>query len=395
MRLWQYVKRNLYFMTSVVTVFLALVFAILMMFVFRLGEPVEETSVGFIYLGNIDVEQYENVLSTRVTQWQNTADYQITYQQHNYELDLTDFVFDVALTISSMRVNQNNMAFFQIPSTYQETLELELRAHFTDTVIDGFNYDAFISDLMREMRQLKNRKVYTLTAYLDASLSSTVLSQVTVQNITSSDVMKITGLLESFEIQKRQRFSILDAMKNIDFNNEQLSIIASAMQKMTRNTHFEGFIFEQYFDLPEWATLGMNTRILKVNQFDFTFYNRFYEDYVITIEQESPTSITFTLKGYPYRLSYQSYESSEIIVPFSSIYVTNANLVTDPEATMIETDTAYIYEKVVRSGVDGFVLFYYRNIGTGTSMQTIKLYDEQMLPVIEIIETYSVMKEGN
>ncbi|MDR4968752.1 MAG: hypothetical protein RG740_03970, partial [Acholeplasmataceae bacterium] len=134
-RVTSFFKRNLYFMVSVFAVFLAIVFSIVIMSIFDLSKDVEKTSVGFIYLGNYEPNQYETILSQRIQQWKNTADYKIIYQNNEYIIDITWFDFEIDETINQISVNQNNRAFFSLSTTNDLALKTELENTFTTSIV--------------------------------------------------------------------------------------------------------------------------------------------------------------------------------------------------------------------------------------------------------------------
>lgn len=383
-------------MVSLITVSIAVIFAVVIMSIFDLSKDVEETSVGFIYLGNYEPSQYGNILTQRVQQWKNTADYKIIYQNNEYIIDLAWFDFDIDQTINQMTPDQNNQAFFILSTTNDTLLKNELENMFTTSIVSQFAYQWFIDDLLEDMGTLKNRKVYQLIDYLDEATSIHIISETNISSIDSLDVTKIIEEVEEIEIFENSRFSMLSYLSDTTLNNTQLSIIASAMQKLMIETHFNGFIFEQNPTLPTWAEIGSNVRILKVNQYDFSFFNGLNHRYTITLEKLSDTSITFKLIGYPYITEYESSQDIEVIIPYQTIIIDNPEIdETTPGVIITETDTEFIYQVVTQTGVDGYVVFFYRTITPNLSDPvTITLYNEQYFPIHEIIEQNIQEKVG-
>jgi len=393
-----YFKHNLYFMISLITVFLSVMFAVVMLFVLDLGESVEETSVGFIYLGSYTQEQYASVLTSRVLQWQETADYELIYQGYEIEIDLSLFNFNVAETVSKIQTNQTNKAFFTISVENEAILMTHFEDNMTPTILSSFDMDIFLEDILSDMSSLKNRKVYQLKSYLAESLSLSVIQMVTIDQIALSDVNQIAAEITSFQILGTSRFSILNTFgQNPDLDNNQLSIIASALQKLTLDTHFEGYVYRSYVTLPIWAEPGMNVRILKVNQFDFSFYNRLSETFTVEIEKLSDDSLSFTLKGYPYMTTYVSFIDESVVIPFTTHYIENLTIdETTPGVIITETDTEFIYELIITPGQTGKVISYFKTITPlhGNSV-TLKIYDEQYVASPETREQNIVLKDGD
>lgn len=391
----KYLKTNLYFVISLLMLTASMGVAVFILIEFDLGRRVDQTTVGFIYLGSYESSEYDNILDQRVTQWQAQADFKISYQQYEYPIDISLYELDLEETIDRIKLDQNNKAYFNISESNQQLIASGIETHFTSLLIDGFDHERFMTDLNSEMQTLINRKVFYLVDYLDVSLASYEIGSYQLTGLDPLLVNEVTEV-ESFTILKNARFSLLNTLGETSLENEALSLIASLLQEVTRDSHFEGFIFDPFTVLPSWATPGVNARILKVNGYDFTFYNRFDLDYTVEIEKINDTTVSLSLIGYPYRSSYASTSEVEIIVAFQTIYVENLTLTdTTPGVVVTENDTEFIYELEVTPGVDGEVIFYYRTITPlGGVPQTVKLYDEAFLPQSRIIEQHIVPKEG-
>jgi len=385
-------------MISLITVSLSVMFAVVMLFVLDLGESVEETSVGFIYLGSYSQEQYAGVLTSKVAQWQETADFELVYHGYEIEIDLSLFNFNVTETVSQIQTNQTNQAFFTISTENRAILMTHFEDHMTPTILSSFDMDSFLEDVLSDMSSLKNRKVYQLKLYLAEGLSQSVIQTITIDQISLADVNQIIEEVESIQILGTSRFSILKSLgTNPNLDNNQLSIIASALQKLTIDTHFEGYVYTSYLTLPSWAEPGMNVRILKVNQFDFSFYNRLIDPYTVEINQVSNDTLSFTLKGYPYMTTYVSSIDESIVIPFSTHYIENLTIdETTPGVIITETDTEFIYEMIITPGQTGKVISYFKTITPlNGSSTTIKIYDEQYVASPEIREQNIVLKDGD
>jgi len=382
-------------MITLIVLVLSIAFAGFILAVFSIGNTVDQTSVGFIYLGNYDEDQYDTRLSREIDLWKVTADYRIEYQDYTYLVDLSMIDFDSDATISNLVKDRENKAYFNLSIDNIVTLEDEIMTQFTTSVTSTFNIELFTSDLMNDVSALKNRKIYDLTDYLEPNVSATTLDQAEVTSISSPDVLSIIAQVSSIYIGANQRFSLLNQLGDLPLTNEQLSIIASGIQAVTMNTNFNGFIFEQNYTLPTWASSGMNVRILRVNQFDFTFFNDFSFNYQILIEQVDATTLSFSLLGYPLITAYETTPVFQVSIPFQTIYIVNEDINELTENVIItETDTEYIYHVLIQTGVAGHVTFYMRTeTRLGELGDSIKLFDEESLPTPEIYYENIVDKE--
>lgn len=390
-----YFKRNLYFILSLVTVTLTVVFALTLLFVFDLGKGVAQTAVGFVYLGSYEESEYTTVLSPRIAQWQNTADYAVVYQEYEWVIDLNHFVFDVETTVDSIRQDKNNPAYF----TLTEAAELELYNDITDDLSLGliavFDFDQLLVDLNQDMQLLKNRKTYHLKDYLDETIPETVIDTLVIDQIPLDLIAELTADSDHrLIIPANSRFYLIDAYKDTDISNDGLSIIASALQYLMVQTPVQGFIYQKYDVLPAWAEPGMNVRILKLNQYDFSFFNSLQEDLIIEIEEGVAGSLNFTLKGYPFLTTYVREVVLGPTIHYQTTYIDNPTLnELTPGIVITDTETETTYSLTITPGVDGFITYYKRTITTIDGATTsVLLYYEEELPVDAVVEQNIVPK---
>ncbi len=391
-----YLKRNLYFMISLVTVFLTVVFAVVLLFVLDLGKSVSQTSVGFVYLGSYERNEYEDVLAPRITQWQNTADYELSYQEYTWEIDLNYFAFDALQTAVEVREDVNNPAFFTLSQANEDLLYQSLTSDLTVDLMQAFDFDAFLSDLSFDMKLLKNRKLYELKDYLDPSLFTTVIDTLSIDQLDPLIVSELTqAFQEPLTIPANERFYLIESTNELDLSNEALSIIASALQYLTFKTPVEGYMFERYQDLPLWASSGVNVRILKLSNYDFSFFNPLQEALEMSIEQTAADTLVFTLTGLPLLTTYEKDVVVGPTIYYQTTFVDNPLLdALTPGVAVTDTDTETTYELEVLAGTNGYITYYVRRVTPlGGTPSEIELYTEQTLPINRIVEQNIVVKE--
>ena len=391
-----YLKRNLYFMISLLTVFLTVVFAVVLLFVLDLGKSVSQTSVGFVYLGSYERNEYEDVLAPRITQWQNTADYELSYQEYTWEIDLNYFAFDALQTAVEVREDVNNPAFFTLNQTNEDLLYQSLTSDLTVDLMQAFDFDAFLSDLSMDMKLLKNRKLYELKDYLEQSLFTTVIDTLSIDQIDPLIVNELTSAFqEPLTIPANERFYLIESTNEFDLSNEALSVIASALQYLTVETPVEGYMFERYQDLPLWASSGVNVRILKLSNYDFSFFNPLQEALEMSIEQTAVDTLVFTLTGLPLLTAYEKDVVVGPTIYYQTTFIDNPLLdALTPGVVVTDTDTETTYELEVLAGTNGYITYYIRRVTPlGGTPSEIELYSEQTLPINRIVEQNIVVKE--
>ena len=390
----QLIKHNLYLSITLIILFISLAFAGVIFAVFSGGNAVDQTSLGFIYLGNSTADQYDSLIDNRIDTWQDDAEYNVTFQGYTFSLDLNLFDFDIETTLDHLVIDQNNKAYFTISETNEVILRTALETTFTEPIMDSFDLDAFINQILTDIENLYSRKTYDLAIFLDENLQDHIIDSTTVTNILGTDVDAIISLVTEIIIPEQSRFSLLDQIGSLNLTNEQLSIIASGLEGVSKNTNFNGFIFDQYNTFPSWVTPGQNVRILKVNQFDFTFFNDLDYGFKLTITELNDTTLSFVLSGIPYITLHESEAVHQAVIPFETIYIENL-LIDELTENVIITETAeeFIYRVLIQSGVNGEVIFYNRITTVfGEDPVTIKLFDEQYLPVNAIYHEHIVEK---
>lgn len=389
-----YLKRNLYFILSLTTLVLTAGLAVILLFVFDLGKPVAQTSVGFVYLGSTEESEYAAVLTPRIAQWQNTADYALSYQEYEWKIDLNYFNFDVDETVKHVDQDQNNKAYFTLSETSKNQLHQDMISDLTQDLIDGFDYEALLDDLNQDMSLLKNRKTYHLKNYLDPALLQTVIESIQIDNIPFDVVTNIHNALDDIIISANQRFKLSTALQSYGLSNEELSVIASAMQYVLIVTPVQGFIFEPYTALPSWASPGANVRILQMSGYDFSFFNPLQETMTLSVDRLDQDSLMFTLKGYPFLTTYERINQVGSTIYFQETRLQNLNLNdTTPGITIIDSALETVYELIITPGVNGQIINYQRKITPlNQASTTITLFSEHIYPITQIVEEHVIPK---
>jgi hypothetical protein len=371
------------------------IFAAVIFISLEVEGELNRTSVGFVYLGDKNETQYGSILTQEINQWMNEAMYTIYFQEYAYDLDMTQFTFDSSKTLQLLRTNVNNRAYFSMTTENELLLESELRYQFSDLIMDSFDMESFIDDVLADMQLLFIKKEYQLEMYLDEVIATSVIDSTVVTQIELLDVNHITDTLTEITIPKNQRFSLLSALSNHTFTNNQLSIIASGMQGILDITSMSGFSYEQNRTLPVWATPGQNVRILQVNKYDFTFFNHLNYPLTVTLEKIDDQTIEFELIGYPFVTDYQVVAVDLMVIPYPTFYYNDDTIMTHPDVVITDSETETHYSLKIQDGMDGLVIYYYREVTKlHEEMTSYRIYDEQYLPVPEIYYEHVVIKEG-
>ncbi len=391
------IKKRALLIVSIILLFLSVFFSYTMFNSLGYFNLNKQTIVGTIYLENIDEFQYASYISSKVKEWETKSTYRVVYQEYSLDIDLSYFDLDIDRTISNIQEGEINKVKFNISDESKTILLNEFINTFSTDIINSFNYNLFLDNLISHLEDMNIFKVYSLENFLDSSISETIIDSVTINNIDTTDVNNITTLLNEITITNNDRFSILEKCNDFNLSNNQLSILASGIERITEKTPFNGYIFSQNFEDVGWNEEGINVSILKTNNYDFSFYNPLDFDYTIKITRASDTSITFELIGYPFANKYSITKTNESILAYPTLYYDNESLNASTENVItIDTDTETIYHLVEQTGIDGRIVVFIRTT-TKPDLTTESeiIYREIYFPTPEIIQENIIPKDGN
>ncbi|MFH0992796.1 MAG: hypothetical protein V1761_00440 [bacterium] len=319
------VKRSLYLILAWATLGLSLVFAGATLLTLNVRFNVDATSVGTIYLGNKTDAEFRSYLTVEVNDWIDAAEYRIRYQNLDLAIDLNLFAFDVDATLATLVRDAVNDAVFVLDADDAATLQTAIESTFTATIIDHLEFESLVARILVDLEDLSQRKTYRLTDYLDDSADATILGTQVISGLNPADVAAIVAAAPEVGIAATSRFSLLGSLAATELNNLQLSILASGMEAVTAASHFTGFVFQSYTDVPSWAEIGMNVRVMIVNGLDFSFYNGLDYGLMFTVEAVAADTIRIRLIGYPYVAVYSAEMLLKTVVPFATVTITSGD----------------------------------------------------------------------
>ncbi len=354
------------------------------------------TILGTISLTNYDQDEYVDVINEGLEEWEDIADYHILYQNIEYPFDLTFFDFNIYESINQIVEDDINPLVVEFNMTKQHQLNDELIDTFGEHIMNKVDTEQLYIDILRDAKIMERLSTYRLQDYMQNSEQQTLLNSFTA----SSDSVNHALILEeasSFTITQNKRFSLLDALRDSNLENRELSYIATQLMQLSINSHFTSYDFTPYLiDEPEFVQTFANAEVLSSLGQDFSFYNTYDYDLEVTITALNENELVFSLYGYPYVNTYEDETTIISTIPFSSTYITNEILTdTTPEIIIEETTTDYIYLLLVTEGVDGHVYEISRKITHPNGTITYQLlYYQQTRTTTAIYEQNIVAKEG-
>ena len=348
-------------MISLSIALIALAFAITVLITYQSADSKDVTMIGTIRLNDIDEENKDDIIKTKLDRFLGYGQYQIKYLDQQLDLSLSDFSYDLDQTIKFAKEHETNLVVFNLldPVAFTQMLNDQ----FSNQLISYINIDELVDQILDDLGQMITIKYYQLNDYLKKDYQELVLNEVVLNDILLTDVNQILDQVNQIDLLANQRFSVLEQLGNLNLSNEQLSMISTSLLELLLKSHMNGFVFHSYLEEPVWANDIYHVRILKVNSFDFSFYNGFDNDYQVWIEKKSDTSIAFSLIGPPTIYTYQVTSTKIADIESSKVYQTNTLLdETTPGVIQIETDTEIRYEKLITQGHPGAIYIIEREI---------------------------------
>lgn len=389
-KLKRWIRNNLLFFISLVLLGGSLVFTTVILIEFRVTSQLESTRVGHIYLGN-SKNAYESILYQEISDFYLEAEYLMSYQGHELEIDLDYFDFDMAETKNNITANENNLAYFSLSANNLSELESDILSTFGSNVYDNLDLAMIVNSISSSLSSLELFNEFDLSDFFLDTIQSSVLISKTY-NLSDQTLLNNMATMTPLIVESTSNFSLLDSTTDYGFDNETLSFIASAILNLLLESHFNNFIFHQYAQLPSWASSGMNVKILRVNEFDLQFFNSFQNDYQITFTVEN-SNVTVELIGLPYADDY-AIGTLNTVIPYNTIYVEDSSL-DDIAYKVSESDTEIVYQKLLEPGVDGEIKTYLRTITLSTGETIVKtIFYEKIDSIPEIISENIVEKVG-
>ncbi|MDD4194642.1 MAG: hypothetical protein PHW37_05195 [Acholeplasmataceae bacterium] len=387
--------QNLYFVLSFVILGSALIFTVLFLTWFGIDAEPNQTSVGIIYLGDLEEDEYASRIESEVLIWKSTAVYDIYYQNESFRVDLNLFDLDIENILDSIQLNQQNQALFTLSESNRTILRDSLKAFFTEDVIEALDFDTLIDEITHKMGRLIRRKSFALVNYLDPLLTNNEIDAYEIKNLSDDD-MAIMSTIEPLIVEPYSRFSVLKALEIYDLTNDQMSMIATAILTTSLNSHFSGFDFSSYPEDPSWAVFNYNVRILRLNRYDLTFFNNLNQTFTFHITPASDNSIEVSLEGYPYLVTYKTVVRSMYTVNYPTFEIENEDLDETQEGVeIINDDGVEYYRLLIQEGIDGSVISYFRSmVRLDEEAVLVRLFEVQLEPTPKIYHIKYIETEG-
>lgn len=379
----KFFKSNFYVVVALVVFVAAAVFAFAFYQTNKGGSKILDTSVGHIYLGNVDDADENTVgisnmqykrLEEEVGKWKEDVidrkGYVIVYQGRKLVIARPDAnetnqdviliqnnavkIIEDYLKINSSRTKNNfvqnskdNKVYFMISETEWVNIATLLKGIFNIAMDHYIDREVFVDKINTAAGDFKYNCTIDLSTCLSSSAVRTIDSKTVSLNSTATaeQTTKFETLVDqivgtngrSFTIKGSQKygFSLIDTFKDTGLNREHLSIIASGMAGLVQKTSFTGIqVFTDnnaYYSCDIEGTkiaayINTSTGAVK----DFRLFNDETFDYTVNMTKDTDGNLKLDLVGYAFMDTYTSEVSQELVnsnVSYTNYTTDFANIV--------------------------------------------------------------------
>ena len=379
----KWIKNNLLFFISLIVLIISVTFSITIIASPQTSAGAESTRVAHIYLGD-NTNGYSSILNDATNDFKTKETYEINYQNNTTAFDLSLVRLNLNETLSQIKPNTNNLAFFELID--QTAFQNELSLTFGDDILTQIDVTQLFNDLTYHLNRYHYLVHINLDNYMKEDFINTILTE-KLYDVPSIELYdKLPDNLE-LTIEGMSMFSLIDQFADYSLDNETLSYLASIILDTSLKTHFNYYLFNS---LNNNSTL-VDVMILNNSGYDLQFYNSFDQEFQIQLIKENQ-QITVKIIGSPSIYTYDTYENIQVI-NYDTVYINDSNLL-DPIYITEDTLEHTIYQKILTPGVDGNVIQTIRltTLTNGDIISETLFY--QYNPVInQVVSENVVLKE--
>ncbi len=315
----QFKNSNLGFYLYALIIFAVAVVTILifwfMLSGYRIGTYDEDTILGSVYLGGLHEEEVGAKVEQKYVEWldDETIVFELTYQGYSYQFDRELFSFNVALSTYGMVEGQTNelIVEYQASGTdRQDTIDEILALPFLANVSDNIDIETLINDVLNDAGLMKTYSLKKVEDYLvDESASTEIISTVDIDlpdGVNAADVVdSIVAIYgdEYIDLESKMLFDIVDELGSL-LNDSEMTILSTGMLKLSHDTNFSihevhpvTLIDFTVYTLDNYPNFGSNTKVNRIADNSFSFFNPNNSDYQIKVEDLGSGNLRLTLYG--------------------------------------------------------------------------------------------------
>ncbi|OQM45706.1 hypothetical protein B6A27_10985 [Anoxybacillus sp. UARK-01] len=286
------------------------------------------TMVGPVLLANLSKEEAVQRIAEKVNQWRDSVNIKIAYQEKTETIPLSLFSFQVEKSVDQAVDGQASPLIVQMNG---ESLSPFIEKLVAPALLSSLNRKQLEKDIAAVASQLPaNPPAIDLARYVDSQKTAETMQ---VSEAVISDLGKqraeITAWIAdhpTIEVKGKSVFSLTAYLQG-SLSPDGMSLLASAIYQAVLPTNFT--IVERHTSrsLPNGIPIGYEAKVDKENR-DFSFYNPNINSYTLKFQQTG-SGFRVTLMGLPFAYKYVikvgdiEYFAPKTIVQYSSRFKPN------------------------------------------------------------------------
>jgi len=320
-------------------------------------------------------EQAIQELGKSIARWKQQDKIMLFYQDNQIELPKTILSFDVEDSVQHLKNGKNNT--IEVTSDRREINQI-LQQGLGFQVSKLINVSGLQKEVERTASSLdSDQHSIDLSQFINNQNQDKIIASTTIpmrNNEQSLNEFLLKG--SEISIKENSLFSLNQFIseKNIQIDNQSLSIIASSIYQLLLQSNFQLIQRDISTTLPEYAQLGEEVRVEKgVN--DFKFYNGNNSEYLLLFKNEG-NEVSVSLKGLPFINIYSIDTSEQKTINPNTINVQNKF-----------TNQSNQNNGTIQSGRAGQTVDVYRNVYdiNGNFIKKEFISEDTYLPINEIV----------
>ncbi|QOR65705.1 VanW family protein [Cytobacillus suaedae] len=243
------------------------------------------TMIGPVDISNLTKEEAIRKIENEIHNWDTQTQLTLLNKENDQVINTSLFSFSIIESVSNA---QNGNQSPLLVALSDENLKSALKEVAENLLIEKLEINKLQSELEQIAKELQTGSfAFELMHYRANNDEHEVVAESIVGTSTyHNDISNLLTDLTNINVPAQGTFSLLETINELDINNvtaDSLSIVGSALYKAILLTNFDILERHSSRELPVYAELGYEARILP-NQKDLIFYNPNTTEYIISLE---------------------------------------------------------------------------------------------------------------
>jgi hypothetical protein len=262
----------------------------------------ENTWIGPIDISGLEKTEANQLLATKVTEWQANSSIQLSFMEVNGSLPLENIIFRIEESVQNAKDSTRNEVIINIDDSTLHHAITSMAPTLSENKVD---IDLLKRDIITKVSTLQMGTIeISLGDFLNIPIEENqIVHRITIP-ITNEDLQNIGATLM---IEPKGTFSVLSFLEKqglSELDPTNIDLLSSGIYQSILSTNFE--ILERHIgvQLPENISLGYEAKVDSKLKWDLSFYNPNEEIYKIEMYSDG-TFLVFEVVGVPFLYEYK------------------------------------------------------------------------------------------